>query len=131
MKQLFHHYTHWEDYQSGMYRKASASEEEYLIAKAVDILRTPQCCYDAMKAVAREWKLSCEEQFTNKAQNRLAWLGWAACSYAANVPYKMTCQAWKRLSDQERAIANALASTVITLWESTTLCQNAQLDFPF
>lgn len=71
----------------------------------------------AMCHVAFNWRYAAAVNLSNRARNRQAWLGQAACSYAAAATENATKQAWRSLSDEQRIKANGIADWVTRLWE--------------
>lgn len=120
MTQKFHHYKNWEDYQNGMFRKVNATDDHWLVGKAILILTAAELCYQQMKRVTTEWPVSSEQNLTNLGQNRRAWLGQAACCIAFNVPEELTKIAWNSMDSASQDRANGIADVVITEWE---ICQ--------
>ena len=70
-----------------------------------------------MVKVTREWPVSCEHNLTNKTQNRLAWLGHAACALAFMCPEDITREAWGYLTKEQQEEANGVALKAIKQWE--------------
>lgn len=122
MERIFHHYSLWEDYLSGMYNppsKVSISDgvtSEERIEKAVELLSNETLCLQYMRKVVSEWKVGTEQVLTNKNQNRKAWLGWCACFMYGGCHDEETRFAWGLLDNETRAMANKSADTVIKEW---------------
>jgi len=117
MKKVWHPYQVWEDYISGMWRKCSKSDEESLLAQAIDFTGNASLYGSYMLRVIKEWPLTCEHNLTDKHQNRRAWLGHAACSMAINCPEYLTRMAWGHLTAQQQSEADAQADSAIKQWE--------------
>lgn len=129
MKADWRPYTEWEDWQAGMYRDASAGERESLIAAAAGLLADPNRLAAAMRGVTVDWRFASEANLHEPPNNR-AWLGQAACCYAAAVPEEMTRAAWGLLTDEQRHAANRVADRVIDEWKYRTR-RNPQMEFAF
>lgn len=115
MRKKYHNYKDWEDYQAGMFR---LDNDPNAVQSSAYLLSDPQRCYDAMLAVVMKWPVAAEHNLTKEDKNRRAWVGQAACCYAVGSPDHATKQAWNLLmTDDTRATANAIADTVIQLWE--------------
>lgn len=74
-----------------------------------------------MRKVINDWKYSCEHNLSNKASNRKAWLGHAACAYFMQCPEDIVRQAWSMLTEEQRIAANMEAEKAIALWEGKWL----------
>ena len=68
-----------------------------------------------MEKIIVEWKYSCEHYLTNKAMNRIAWLGQAAVCYHTGVPSKFS-SGWYLLSDEQQQKANNIAFEYLNKW---------------
>jgi len=66
-----------------------------------------------MQQAVQQWPKAAAHHLTDGGMNQRAWLGWAACAIAGNVPAHLTRAAWWQLSDDERATANSAADRVI------------------
>lgn len=118
MIQKFHHYTEWEDYQSGMYDELKEGRNQR-IQMAIILLSNCMNLHHFMKEVTVRWKMSTEQTFTNTSFNRKAWLGQAACHLFAGVKEDETRAAWGFLTDEQRIKANATADKIIKEWVKT------------
>lgn len=126
MKADFRPYTEWEDFQAGMYRDALLADREPLEKAAVALLSDQHRLVSAMRSVTTEWRLAAEANLHEPPNNR-AWLGQAACCYAAGVPEELTRAAWGRLTDLQRIAANRVADQVIDEWRHRTR-RNPQME---
>lgn len=111
----FHHYTEWEDYQSGMYDELKEGRDSR-IQMAIILLSNCMNLHHFMNEVTVRWKVSTEQTFTNTSFNRKAWLGQAACHLFAGVKEDETRAAWGFLTDEQRKKANATADKIIKDW---------------
>lgn len=119
MKADLRPYTEWEDFQAGMYRDAQRQDHDRLADDAVSLLSTPHRLVAAMREVTIKWRFASEANLHEPPNNR-AWLGQAACCYAAGVPEELTRHAWGRLTDSQRIEANRIADRVIDEWKYRT-----------
>lgn len=126
MKADLRPYTEWEDFLAGMYRDAVMAEREPLTEAAVALLSDQHRLVSAMRSVTTEWRLAAEANLHEPPNNR-AWLGQAACCYAAGVPEELTRTAWGRLTDSQRIAANRVADQVIDEWRYRTR-RNPQME---
>jgi hypothetical protein len=117
MKQIYHHYSQWEDYQNGMYETIDESEHPRHINLSVDLLSDPVECKTAMQNVIDNWPKSTEHNLTDKSINRRAWLGQAACCYVNKTPSEVTRQAWSNILPNNQGMANYIATQIIKQWE--------------
>lgn len=114
VKRVYHHYTKWEDFQSGMYNEIKEGRDER-IQKAIKCLTDDEICYTYMKKVANNWKYACEHTFTN-AFNNQAFLGQCACFMYGGVRDNETRMAWGLLTPEQRYNANGIADRVYKEW---------------
>lgn len=126
MKPDLRPYTEWEDFRAGMYRDPQASEREPMTELAISLLSDAHRLVAAMRSVTIGWRLAAEANLHEPPNNR-AWLGQAACCYAAGVPEELTRAAWGRLTDQQRIAANRIADQVIDEWRYRTR-RNPQME---
>jgi len=68
---------------------------------------------------------------TDSNLNRKAWIGHAACAMALGCPEDITREAWGRLTDEQRILANREAERAIQQWErgyakSIGLCKQVE-----
>lgn len=113
---IFHTHDDWECHKAGFYanQKSGLSraqgEEEYR-AFLSDLPRFGA----ALDGVISEWRHSCEHYLTNRAMNRIAWLGQAAMCYATGVPASYRSGFGLLMPEQQDA-ANDLALTYLNRW---------------
>ena len=136
VKQVFEHYTKWEDWKNGMWR-VSDQQIEDMAHEAASILSDPEEYLSAMNRVVSEWIIASRVNLTNYGQNRRAWLGQAACCIQSGIPEHATRFGWNMYMrrDQQDA-ANGIAESVIERWEQQHLyevkkCQSGQLVLAF
>lgn len=116
MKQVFYHYTKWEDFQNGMYDEEKEGRQDR-VQMAVAILSNTKLLYECMKRVTVEWKFATEQNLTNPIINHQAFLGQAACNIHAGIKEDETREAWGYLTELERKKANMVADIVDAEWK--------------
>lgn len=116
MKQVYYHYTEWEDFQNGMYDEVKEGRQSR-VHKAVELLSNPDMLYVQMSRVTREWTKCTEQNFTNASINHQAFLGQTACNIWAGIKEDETREAWGLLTNDQRHKANAVADRVYYEWE--------------
>ena len=125
IRQAFHHYEMWEDYNSGMY---NSSNDDGLIQKAIELLSDAKLCREYMQKVVTEWPIATEEVLTNPDSNGRAWLGQCACFMYGRCHDEETRKAWVMLKQSVQTTANKIADQVIKAWltEYSKRCPNYQ-----
>lgn len=113
---IFHTYDKWECHKAGFYasNKPGMTAEECERSYA-DFLSDIPRFEAAMDKVINEWVYSCEHYLTNKAMNRIAWMGQAAMCYDTGVPSKF-CAGFNLLTEEQQAMANEAALKYINMW---------------
>lgn len=125
MRQIYHHYETWEEFHAGMWRIVSSDEARQFCEQAVVFTGNAELYGSYMQRVIVEWPISCEQNLTNVAMNRRAWVGHAACCLAIQCPEYVTRQAWKQLSQEQQDAANAQADAAIKAWEESYARKNS------
>jgi len=115
-ERIFHTYEKWECAKAGFYEstKDGMTSTEAQEAYAV-FLRDIKKFKKAAESVIKEWKNSCEHYLTNKAMNRIAWIGQAAACYSEGLP-SVFCSGFNLLTPEEQANANEIALAVLNKW---------------
>lgn len=117
MGQIYHHYSKWEDYNAGMWRKATREDERKYLEMAIQFTGNSELYGEWMIKVTEQWPFSCEHNLTDVEQNRRAWIGHAAVCLAIGCPESITRMAWAYLTKDQQDKANAVADYAISLWE--------------
>ena len=117
MKQVFAHYTKWEDFQNGMYKSVDVEDKHLKLIGAINLLCDTKAFYVACKSLLQNWEVSSGINMTNISQNRRAWLGAAACCFVHSTPEYITRVAWSMLNKVDQDKANAIADLVISEYE--------------
>jgi hypothetical protein len=115
MKQIWHPWTEWECYISGMYDGPCALSLEEGKAEYASFLRDTDRFMTSIHKVMEDWPKSCEHFLSNKQMNRVAWLGQAAMCMATGINRGYRA-GFMLLTDEERKIANKTAESEIQRW---------------
>lgn len=115
MKQAFHHYTKWEDYQNRMYDEVKEGRPER-VKQAVKLLTDLPELYKQMQRVTKEWTIATEQNLTNSSINYQAFLGQTACNIWKGIKEDETREAWGQLTCMQRYEANRVADRVYNEW---------------
>lgn len=113
---IFHTFDKWECHKAGFYAgsKEGMTADECEKAYA-DFLSNNERFEDGLNGVITKWKHSCEHYLTNKAMNRIAWLGQAAMCYSTGVPSKF-CAGFNKLTNEQQETANQIALKYLNIW---------------
>ncbi len=117
MKRIWHHFESWEEYKAGMWRDVPKREREPMIEAAIKFTGDHELYGSAMLRVIVEWPISCEHNLTDVHQNRLAWVGHAACCLVNGFPEWITRSAWGFLNQNQQDYANQKARDAVKAWE--------------
>lgn len=113
---IFHTWDKWECHKSGFYASKKegmkAEECEKLYA---EFLSDDEKFKNGLNGVLNDWINSCEHYLTNKAMNRIAWLGQAAMCYSTGVPSKF-CSGFNLLNNEQQEKANQIALEYLNIW---------------
>jgi ParB-like chromosome segregation protein Spo0J len=115
-ERIFHTFEKWECHKAGFYASKfdGKTQDQCEQAYAEFLSDTPRF-KEALDGVIREWINSCEHYLTNKAMNRIAWLGQAAMCYATGIPAKY-CSGFNLLTADEQDKANITALEALNFW---------------
>lgn len=122
MKQIYHPYTEWEDFQNGMYDEVKEGRADR-VKKAAEILCDLSLLYEQMRRVTLQWKCATEQTLTNMSINHKAFLGQAACSIYAGIHEDEVREAWGYLTNEQRFAANQVAERVDREWRKEYIKQ--------
>jgi ParB-like chromosome segregation protein Spo0J len=115
-ERIFHTFEKWECHKAGFYAsKFEGHTQEQCEKMYAEFLSDTPRFREALDGVIREWVNSCEHYLTNKAMNRIAWLGQAAMCYATGVPAKY-CSGFNLLTADEQDKANVTALEALNFW---------------
>lgn len=113
---LFHTFEKWECHKAGFYSSkkegmtAEQCEKEY-----ANYLSDEERFKVGLEGIINEWVNSCEHYLTNKAMNRIAWLGQAAMCYSTGIPSKF-CSGFNLLTPDQQDKANQIALDALNGW---------------
>lgn len=115
-ERIFHTFEKWECHKAGFY----ASKKEGMTAEQCEkeyatYLSDEHRFKEGLSGVISEWKNSCEHYLTNKAMNRIAWLGQAAMCYSTGIPSKF-CAGFNLLTADQQDKANLIALEALNYW---------------
>lgn len=115
-ERVYHTFDKWECHKAGFY----ASKKEGMTAEECEntfahFFKTPGLFDRVLPVVLSMWPTSCEHYLTNKAMNRIAWLGQAAVCYHFGIPSKF-CSGWSLLTEDEQQAANETALRWLNFW---------------
>ncbi len=113
---LFHTFEKWECHKAGFYgsKKEGLTADQCERAYA-DYLSNDEKFKSGLQGVLDNWTNSCEHYLTNKAMNRIAWLGQAAMCYSTGIPSKF-CSGFNLLMTHEQDHANEIALEYLNIW---------------
>ena len=115
-ERIFHTFEKWECHKAGFYgSKKEGMTAEQCEAEYANYLSDEQRFRDGLNGVINEWVYSCEHYLTNKAMNRIAWLGQAAMCYSTGIPSKF-CGGFNLLTAQQQDKANLIALEALNFW---------------
>jgi hypothetical protein len=83
---------------------------------AIDFTSDHELYGHYMMRVVREWPISCENALTDPHMNHKAWVGHAACALAMRCPEDIVRQAWAKITDEQKHLANQEAKRAIEFW---------------
>jgi hypothetical protein len=113
---IFHTFDKWECHKAGFYAsKFTGLTAEQCELKYAEFLSNEDAFRIGLNGVINEWVNSCEHYLTNKAMNRIAWLGQAAMCYSTGIPSKY-CAGFNLLSPEQQDKANLIALDALNFW---------------
>jgi hypothetical protein len=115
-ERVFYTYDKWECHKAGFYAsKFTGLTAEQCELKYAEFLSNEDAFRIGLNGVINEWINSCEHYLTNKAMNRIAWLGQAAMCYSTGIPSKY-CAGFNLLSPEQQDKANLIALDALNFW---------------
>jgi len=117
IKRIYHSWEKWEDYKHGFYNNVSGKDKLIMIEKVVEMFSDPELTKKCMGKVIKSWFFSCEQNLTNNGMNKIAYIGQAACCIYAGVPSTVTMEAWSKVPEEFKLIADSIASDILKEWE--------------
>lgn len=115
-ERVMHTFDKWECYKAGFYASTvEGKTREQCEKEYAEFLSDEKRFKQALKGVTTEWKHSCEHYLTNKAMNRIAWLGQASMCYATGIP-SIFCSGYNLLNRDEQVKADEIALEYLNAW---------------
>jgi hypothetical protein len=114
---VFHTYDKWECNKAGFYKTTppEGMTKEDCKNEYFKLLTDEDEFAGALYGVINEWKYSCEHYLTNKAMNRIAWLGQAALCYKTGISSEFR-SGWNLLTKEQQDKANQIAFDYLNIW---------------
>jgi len=113
---VYHPYWDWECYVNGMWRRVDKSEYSKMLNDAIAFTGDHLKYGEAMQKVVLEWPKTMEHHLTNPSINKKAFIGHCAVCYKLSIPEYIVRDAWKRLTDRQRLLANLEADRSYKIW---------------
>lgn len=123
-KQVFHHFSKWEDYKHGFYNTTCDDIQEH-IKKSIALLSNQKEFYKYAKRVIDEWVYSCEHNLTDPSLNKIAYIGQSACCLANNTPAFVTRLAWSYVDEKDQKRANNTAKQILREYQYRQLMKGS------
>jgi len=115
---IFHTFEKWECHKAGFYAsKFDGMKHEECEKSYAEFLSNDEKFKNGLQGVLDNWINSCEHYLTNKAMNRIAWLGQAAMCYSTGIPSKY-CSGFNLLNNDQQNHANKIALDYLNIWMS-------------
>lgn len=113
---IFHTFEKWECHKAGFYgsKKDGMTADQCEKAYA-EYLSNDESFKSGLQGIIDNWKNSCEHYLTNRAMNRIAWLGQAAMCYSTGVPSKF-CAGFNLMTKEQQQRANEVALKYLNIW---------------
>ena len=113
---VFHTFDKWECYAAGFYASRVEGKNKEQCEREYGAFLADLGAFRAgLEGVTTKWVHSCEHYLTNKAMNRIAWLGQAACCYSLGIPQEFR-GGYQLLTDAQKHAANVLALEYLNKW---------------
>jgi hypothetical protein len=127
MERIYHRYELWECYKNGFFKNISGEEKKEKSKEVIAFFENSELTKEFMMKVINDWEYSCEHNLTNISLNRVAWLGQSACCIYKKIPYSITMENWRFVSEEKKKIACDIAEKIIKEYEQ----KNKQLCLKF
>lgn len=115
-ERIFHTFEKWECHKAGFYgNKKEGLTAEQCEKEYANYLSNDDRFKEGLNGIIENWINSCEHYLTNKAMNRIAWLGQAAVCYSTGIPSKF-CAGWNLLNSNQQDRANVIALDALNFW---------------
>lgn len=123
-KQIFHHFSKWEDYKAGLYETTCLDIKEH-IQKSIDLLSNQKEFEKYASIIIKDWVYSCEHNLTDPSLNKIAYIGQSACCIANNTPAFVTRLAWSYIEEHNQVRANKTARKILKKWQYNHLLKGS------
>lgn len=124
IKQIFHHFSLWEDNKKGFYDTVCDDYSEH-IQKSIKLLSNQEEFRKYALIVINEWVYSCEQNLTDPSLNKIAYIGQSACCLANNTPAFVTRNAWSYIDEIDQRLANETAKKILKEWQYKQLTKGS------
>ncbi len=124
IEQKFHHFSRWEDYKNGFY-DSSCERYDEKINLSVELLSNQDHFCEVAIDMFDTWKISAEQNLTDNAINKNAWIGQASCCFNHSSPSYVTIEAWWRLDEETRKKANDTARKALKKWQAEQIMKGS------
>lgn len=124
IKQIFHHFSKWEDYKYGLLDTSCERYDEKLNL-STELLSNVDMFYSVAKECLKEWNFSAEQNLSDYSINYQAYIGQASCCFNHGAPSYVTVEAWWMLTDKQREDANRVADKVFTEWQADKIMEGS------
>lgn len=115
-ERIFHTFEKWECHKAGFYAsKKDGMTAEQCEKSYAEYLSDSERFKEGLSGVINDWTNSCEHYLTNKAMNRIAWLGQASMCYSTGIPSKF-CSGFNLLTAEQQDKANLVALDGLNFW---------------
>jgi hypothetical protein len=115
-ERIFHTFDKWECQKAGFYESSVPGKtKEECEKEFADLISNDHEFKNALEGVITNWKHSCEHYLTNKAMNRIAWLGQASACYAKGLPSAFR-GGFHNLTQEQQDHANRIAHEYLNKW---------------
>ena len=114
---IFHTFDKWECAQAGFYetKPPKGMTADHCRAYYRELLTDIPEFERVLSCVVSEWKHSCEHYLTNRAMNRIAWLGQAALCYKHGIPSEFR-GGYGLLTEVQQLAADEAALRALNAW---------------
>lgn len=121
MKQVWHNYLLWEDFQNGMWRKYDKDVERDMLHSAIEFMSDHKKYGAGMIEVVTKWKFTMEHHLSDPQTNKKAFVGQCSVCYSLGIPEHITREAWGHLTELQQYLANKEAEKAISLFKQNHL----------
>jgi hypothetical protein len=117
IKRVFHHYKDCEEFNSQLWKYVPPETRQGYVEKSAALMLDCAAFEKAMNRVIDEWPNSIEAALSASTMNHQAWMGHAGCAINHDAPEDLTRLAWRTLTEEQQALANAAADRSIAHWK--------------